>query len=224
MVAKSKDHDWIPLTPKVKTASNRRKKSTGKADTTRMKGGASKKPKILKKRRQVRKRISSNKLAELTRVVRDIEKHTCTTLNSSWMNAKKERSNTFIRRKDFKSGFAAHIIGVQDHTEDKVVVSCHGNTENHTQSEEDITSKDKDFDMDASTHKMDCDGANTHDQNDCAAIVTNNDVLFSSFSMPPPSSEKVDCHGINNSVILEAQQVVVNETKEMAVAEVKDVA
>nr|AVP26971.1 DEMETER-like DNA glycosylase [Salvia miltiorrhiza] len=133
------------------------------------------------------------------------------------MNAKKERSNTSIRRKDFKSGFAAHIIGVQDHTEDKVVVSCHGNTENHTQSEEDIT------DMDASTQKMDCDGANTHDQNDCA----NNDDLFSSFFVPPSLNENVDCHGINNSVILEAQQVVVNETnsgKEMAVAEVKDVA
>ncbi|XP_042068451.1 protein ROS1A-like isoform X1 [Salvia splendens] len=112
-MAKSKD-DWIPTTPQTKPASNRRKKTSasnrrkkapGKAAKAKGKRSAMKNvfpnlPKILKKKktRQAPKRISSNKLAELMKVVNDLSFY-----NFPWRRARRKRSNTTIRRRDFPS-------------------------------------------------------------------------------------------------------------------------
>ncbi|KAL1557649.1 protein ROS1A-like isoform X2 [Salvia divinorum] len=109
--AKSKDVDWIPTTPQTKSTSTRRKKTPaktanakgkGRTTTTRTKSGTLDWPKILKKERRVQKRMSSNKLVELIKVVDDISFY-----NLSWRHVKRARSNTTSIRKDSPSSFFA---------------------------------------------------------------------------------------------------------------------
>ncbi|KAH6834504.1 HhH-GPD base excision DNA repair family protein [Perilla frutescens var. hirtella] len=232
-MAKDSDPDWVPITPDILTKKNGSNRLRGKPSALLSKSksltatnllsttaGEEMKTleaslcvhqlsKSLKKRRIMRKRSSLNKLIELTRMVHDLMECARDTFNLAWMTVKRERSNTVIRRQNFSSLFAAHVVKESDeqcknHLDDVNTQNRAAEFKTRFQPDKYIIiykrkgkRNDSNSAVDFGKHKMESDVPNQVDQKDNASVVrTCDDPSSSSFKILDPSmSEQNGCDG-----------------------------